>query len=69
MEMLAGLKKELADDKLSIWALADSAVGEALELAGGVEGALDCLSVVLEHIGPEYHTPVGTSGETPLMRP
>jgi len=69
MEMLAGMKERLKHDRTTIWDYADAAVGEALELVGGVAATLDSLSIVLEHIGPVNDAPASTSGVTPLMSP
>jgi len=62
MELLAGMKSEVQNDRLTIWSYADAAVGEALELVGGVDAALEGLSIMLEHIGGVNGTPASASG-------
>jgi len=63
------MHKELLNDKADIWGYADGPVGEALELVGGAIGALESMSIVLEHIGAVKRAPASTYGVTPLMSP
>lgn len=69
MEMLASMRKEAADDRLTIWNYADAPVGEALELVGRVLEACEGMQLMLDHVFTEHDPQASTSGETPLMRP